>query len=404
MNRLEFKATVLAVASIIAVVPLASAQSFYSQRGIGLVHYFVSGQSAGMGGAGLAVSDKLTLNYLNPAALVNLPVTFISGNFKHESANLSSESQKAAITNSNVAGVQFHVPLRKERISLALGLTPFSEIEYSFQSSGAVAGEPFTEILQGDGGVNTAFLTMAVRPFRRVSIGVSGLFYFGSLRSIWRVLFRDQSGLLNTHQEVSQNFTAGSIRVGAQVEILSGFRIGGVYSPAVTLNTNKAVTLENVRRFSDLEDQDIDVPQAYGFGVSFFLNRKLLLAADYYVQQWSGSNLDGYANDSRRIGLGFEFSGRGNRVNSSYWSRTALRAGVYYMDLGLEDPVGERVTEMFGSVGLGLPIKWSAGRLDLALEFGRRGSLSDNPVSENVIRFSASATVGERWFYRGGPR
>ncbi len=77
-----------------------------------------------------------------------------------------------------------------------------------------------------------------------------------------------------------------------------------------------------------------------------------------------------------------------------------MRAGIYYKILGLEEPVGEKVTEIFATIGLGLPIKWSAGRLDLALETGRRGSSSQNPFRENVIRFTGSITVGEKWFLR----
>jgi hypothetical protein len=78
----------------------------------------------------------------------------------------------------------------------------------------------------------------------------------------------------------------------------------------------------------------------------------------------------------------------------------AVRAGFYYSDLGLEDPVGEAVTEKFYTFGLGLPIKWSAGRLDLAFAIGQRGTLSNNPFKENIARFTASVTVGERWFLR----
>ena len=47
-------------------------QSFYSTRGIGLVRDFVSGQSSGMGGVGIAIADPLSVNDLNPAALVEL--------------------------------------------------------------------------------------------------------------------------------------------------------------------------------------------------------------------------------------------------------------------------------------------------------------------------------------------
>jgi len=135
-------------------------------------------------------------------------------------------------------------------------------------------------------------------------------------------------------------------------------------------------------------------------GTAFFLSRKLLIAADYYVERWSDVEASSYVNDSQRIGVGFEYSGRGTGLASSYWSKMAFRAGFYYRDLGIEAPVGDSVTEVFGTIGVGFPMKWSASRIDLSLEFGQRGSLPDNPFKENVIRFSGSITVGERWFYR----
>ena len=78
----------------------------------------------------------------------------------------------------------------------------------------------------------------------------------------------------------------------------------------------------------------------------------------------------------------------------------AFRAGFYYNNLGLEDPIGEAVTEKFFTFGLGLPIKWNAGRVDLSFAFGQRGNLSSNPFKENVGKFGISVTVGERWFLR----
>ncbi len=390
---------------MIVLVPAPGvSQSFYSQHGLGLVKHFVSGQSVGMGGVGLAVADRYSLNYLNPAAVVNLPITFISGHFEHESIGLESQSQDAAISATNVAAVQFHVPLKKERVSLALALVPFSEIEYTFESRGTIGLESFTEVLEGDGGANTAILTVAIRPFQRLTVGASGLFYFGSLRNIWRVQFREGSGLINTRQEVIDNFTSGNIRIGFQFELLKDWRVAGIFSPSITLDANRSVSLVNIKKFSDFPDRDFEVPLTLGFGTSFFLGRKLLIAADYHIKRWSDANIEGYVNDSRMINLGLEFSGRDDRINSSYWSRAAVRAGFYYRDLGLEDPVGQSVTEMFGSVGVGLPIKWRAGRLDLALEFGRRGSIADNPVTEDIIRISATATAGERWFFRGNNR
>lgn len=378
----------------------AQAQSFYSSKGIGLVNYFVSGQSVGMGGIGLAYSDNLTVNYLNPAGLVSLPLTFISGNLTHQSIDLKRDTTSAALSNTNVTGFQFVIPIKTNVITMALGLNPYSTIEYSFAREDFLEDEiQYIEVVEGDGGINTGTFSVAFRPFQKLQLGVTGIFYFGNLRQIWRVLFNSDEHV-NTQDEVTQSFTAGNVRFGFQYHVLPGWTIGGVFTPSVTLDANNSVTLQGIKKFEDFPDSDLEIPWSLGVGTSVNLGKKFLIGLDYYMQKWSESNLNGFVNDSKRIGAGMEYSAKGDR-NSSYFKRMAYRAGFFYRDLGIEAPLGQKVTEMFGTVGLGLPIKWSAARIDLALEAGRRGSTTNNPYQENIIRFSATVTAGEKWFFRG---
>lgn len=379
----------------------AVAGSIYSTRGIGLVRYFVSARSSGMGGVGLANVDKLTVSYLNPAALAAIPLTTISGTFLHEAADLKGSFQNATITDSNIFGVQFVVPLKQNRAALAIGVNPYSSIEYSFTDTNPGENSS-TETVVGDGGVNTAFLSFALRPFKNLYLGATGLFYFGVIRNVHRVDF-ESSEFLDVRSEVSQSFTEGNIRFGFIYTVLPGWSIGGVFTPSVTLNADQTATLQAVGEFSDLPDRKIQIPIAFGGGTSLVLAKKLRVGVDFYMQHWSDFADEGFVNNSKRFGLGIEFSAKGT-FRDPYLSRVAYRAGLFYRDLGLEEPEGEKVTELFGSVGLGLPIKWTAARIDLALEVGRRGSVSNNPFRETVIRVTGSITVGNRWFYRGGGR
>lgn len=354
-----------------------------------------------MGGVGLATTENMTLNYLNPAALVEIPFTFISGNFLHESTDLQGSDQDAFISSTGVAGVQFAIPIKRNRAVIAIGVNPYSSIEYSFASLDTVEDKAFVEVLSGDGGVNTGFFTFSFKPIKNLYLGITGLLYFGVLKSTWQVNFLT-SDFFNTRDEIFQSFTAGNLRVGFVYHITSGWSLGGVFTPAVTLDLNKKLK-ERFGEFSDFPDSEIEIPLAFGAGTALSVGKKFVAGADFYFQKWSDFNKEGYVNDSKRIAFGFEYSGRGSS-GDSYFSRMAFRGGVFYRDLGLEDPLGEKVTELFGTIGLGLPIKWAAGRIDLAVEGGRRGSISRNPFSETVIRVTGSVTVGERWFFRGGRR
>jgi hypothetical protein len=180
-----------------------------------------------------------------------------------------------------------------------------------------------------------------------------------------------------------------------------------VFSPATSVDVDRTLALLGITSYSDFQDLNYDLPSTFGVGTSFRLATKWLLAADYYTERWQDASFqqDGYVNASQRMAFGVEYLPRPFTTEQyfsiPYFSRVAYRAGFYYRDLGLEVPLGEKVTEWFLTFGMGMPLKWAASRMDLAFEFGKRGSSDRNPVEETVSRLSISFTVGERWFARG---
>lgn len=399
MHRYQLKIFLIACCFLGIFAGQIYAGSFYSSKGIGLVRYFINGRSAGMGGVGLALVDVYAVNYLNPAPLVALPLTTLSGSFLHEATDLKNSTQDAFITDTNVYAFQFAVPLKQNRAVLALGVNPYSSIEFSFSARDSSGQKSYTEVVSGDGGVNTGFVTLAIHPYKNLYLGITGLYYFGTLKNIWRVIF-DSSQFTNTQDEVTRSFTDASVRFGMLYTILPGWSVAGVLAPRLNLDANQSITLQRITEFTDLPDSSITIPLSYGIGTALQFG-KFTLGLDYYTQRWSDFREDGFVNDSRRIAMGFEFFPKGT-ARDSYFSRVAYRAGFFYHDLGLVEANGEKVTEMFGSLGLGLPIKWGAAKLDLSLEIGKRGSLSSNTFRETVIRFMGSVTVAEKWFLRGG--
>lgn len=400
MTRRIYFIVFLVPAVITMLHASVAARSFYSTKGIGLVRHFVSGRSMGMGGAGLAVTDAVTVNYLNPATLVTLPVTVLSGNLFHEVVELDGVSPQASISDTNVGGFQLAIPVDRQRATVAFGLIPYSTIDYAFRDPGTVDDRTFTEFVSGRGGVSTGFVSVAVRPVSRFSLGVSALLYFGRLRSLWELNY-DAAEFEDTRDEISQSFAAGGVRAGFLFEVTDKWSLGGVFASAVDLNTEKELSTR-FAEFPELQEGELDIPLAFGLGTSLRLGEKFVLAADFFTQRWSEANLqsEGLVNDSKRFAVGLEFS-PSNSAEASYFERVEYRAGLFYRDLGIEQPVGQSVTEFFGTVGLGVPIKARAARIDLALEIGKRGSVPDNPIEESVIRFRTTVTAGELWFVRG---
>ena len=132
-RRIQFRHFIIACI-ICALTNALHGGSFYSSKGFGLINDFISGRSVGMGGVGLSITETFTVNYLNPASLVAIPITTLSGTFNHVNTSLKNAAQDAVINETNIRGFQFVVPLTSNRAVFSLGVNPASSVEYTFSS------------------------------------------------------------------------------------------------------------------------------------------------------------------------------------------------------------------------------------------------------------------------------
>ena len=66
------------------------AQSVFSTLGLGKMNYFLNTRSAGMGNVGLAFSNNLTYNRMNPATSAGLKETSFNAGFVFEGLKIAS--------------------------------------------------------------------------------------------------------------------------------------------------------------------------------------------------------------------------------------------------------------------------------------------------------------------------
>jgi hypothetical protein len=52
------------------------------------------------------------------------------------------------------------------------------------------------------------------------------------------------------------------------------------------------------------------------------------------------------------------------------------------------------------SLGLGLPITGSLSNLNLGLEFGKKGTTSNNLVQENYLILNVGFSLNDKWFVK----
>lgn len=386
------------------------AGSFYSSKGFGLRSYFSNSQAIGLGGTLIACADRYQINTLNPAGLVFIPITRLSGDFIHDAIWSESEGESGFSKYTNLNGMSLAIPLKKQKFVAAFNIASASQFDYNYEQPGQIDDYNYLKKIEADGGLNKISFGMGMALPKRIYVGAYFNYFFGKLEQTWGVdyvsdLIWDSSDKL-TRKMWGFNFTGGIM-----FEPISNLYLGAIYSKNYNLtiqdhiknSTIKGSTIYNVTKDKN-EEKEITLPEMLGAGVSYALKNKLRISCDYIYEPWSKFKVEDILvedfNDCHRIGAGLELLPSNNML-ASYYQKMTYRVGYFHQQLNYLDNQGNTVSEYGVSFGLGFPYYQSLGRIDLALRWGQRGYASSNPVKEDVFQLFISIAGGERWFVRG---
>ena len=101
-------------------------------------------------------------------------------------------------------------------------------------------------------------------------------------------------------------------------------------------------------------------------------------------------------NDYSRISFGGYYIPKFNSL-TNYFQRVVYRYGVKYENTGMEFS-GVPLTDLGMSFGVGLPLGKGLTHLNLGLEAGVRGEVSDALVQEKYLNVRMSMSLGDKWF------
>jgi hypothetical protein len=378
------------------------AGSLYSRRGIGLLRYRDGVRSTAMGGIGLAMTDTVYAYFLNPATMTRLNFTRIQGDFLYERASVNLPGSNGLFQDANVNSLSLAIPVKRGYV-LAFGIQPYSRSEFEFNQSQGDSTDAYVEIFRGTGGVNEFYLSFAAT-FGAVRAGATFDFYFGRINRLWRVNFTSES-LRNTEDETNNHVTGAGLHLGAQTQ-LGKWMLGAAAGLPAKLSVGTELTTAT-GFISETTDSKLKLPLWWGAGVGYAPNRHWVLGADWRTQRWSTVKaeelLGARAVDSYDFGFGLEATPSFDALNG-YFKRVSYRAGAAFRQLPYEEPAGEKIHEWTATLGFGLPFSRGFNRIDLALEIGKRGSLSSNVAEENLVMVRAAIVGSERWFQRGPRR
>lgn len=381
---------------------LLAGGSVFSSFGVGTIRFNPNVRSIGMGGTAIAVPSFININRLNPAGLIGINTTVFEGSLFYEGVTIKTEETADYSSTGNVFDAQLAIPFGN-RLTVAIGLAPFSDVQYSFTTTGKKQGGfNYDESRKGKGGLSETHISVGFKPSKKLSLGLASRFMFGNIDHRITGVF-DTSGFSDFSILQKNKFSGfqlvpgfiyneGKISVGAFTEI----------PLSMSLETEQITAYDTL---SDAGKQDVDFPVRIGIGGSYKMKEKYLFNADLIYSNWSSFKVagkkPGNLRDSFRFGLGAEILGANVAdLGIPYYKKVAYRAGLYYEALYAESVTGKPVNEYALTAGMGFPFNRGWNNCDLSFEVGKRGSIDQNLASETIYRLTISISAAQRWFVR----
>lgn len=395
----------------------AGSGSLYSRFGVGELQYSMTPQANGMGGAGIALANPFYINRDNPAMLAGISQVKLNGDlfFNTYSAKTSGASVTQSMGGFNGVGIAIPV----WQLAISSGLYPYSRLDYEQVETGKITtgtgtSTDYTFTYTGVGGLNMVPLSVGYAPLQdeklgTVRLGFSYNFMFGTFERTVKNRYTSTDFASSDYTD-RDHLSGQTLTFGLGYETKKGLfakedqlSLGLAYTTSCNLSAERRATVSastGTDTVSTLNNQGVRLPAKIAFGLAYRPNSNVTVACDVVSQKWSELkylNDDvSYRRDALRIALGAELLPTTER-RAPYWKKIAYRAGFYsnqtYLKFGSDE-----INETGVTLGFGLPFAQDASRLDLAFDYGLRGTTSNDLIKENVFRVRIGLTIGEQWF------
>lgn len=381
--------------------------SNYSIFGFGdRIHAMGAGYES-LGGTQIATPLSTGINLQNPAAWSYADRTRLQAGFRFNQITTESSQTSSSQNNGKMdgIGVLFNVDTAMG-ISIALGFTPFSTVNYAIQTPVTITLEGDSKLgaitnTSGRGGLSEVFAGVSYKIGEGVRLGASMLGLFGTINtSISTQIYTSNS--LSSEINRRDEFSGGGIRTGIIMTPVKNLTIGaaGSWYSSLDINTSqRSVSIGSILVGDTTENTELStaMPWTFGFGASYRTG-KFLIAADAVFTDYSelayreGKSV--YSGGQRftfgvsRLGTFAPGTGFGDRINFNF--------GGGYETLPFKVN-NNSVSDLFLTLGAEIPITTDA-LMGLSVTGGQRGSVGNGLVKEMFARFNVTFTINEVWF------
>lgn len=383
----------------------------YSLYGLGDLVPKGFSRNMAMGRTGIAMSSPRYMNNLNPASYHTIDsISFffdlgLTGNFVKYRTNRNPAQYGNDVNIANMA-IGFGIT---RNWKTSVGVAPFSQVGYRIQTSETVTGSPaeiFNVEINGNGGLNHFYWNNSYELFNHLALGVNFTYLFGTIQSTETSTAPFISGefILNESSYYRQIFADFGFQSWFTLAKNWNITLGGVFGQNHRINITNRFSASGGTSDADEEITDessFTLPLYIGGGISAEFKNRLTITADYIYRDWAsaGSGDNNYKYRSNNVfRLGAELiPGRYSQLG--YFGGIAYRAGIFYEESYLE--ISNTLIPEYGiTAGLGFPFLQNRTTLNIAYNYGIKGTLEKNLVRENSHSFMFSLTMHDWWFLK----
>ena len=388
----------------------------YSFYGIGVNSFKGTMDNRSMGGLNV-YSDSIHLNLTNPAAYSELKLVNYSIGVNYNNYNFKTDNTNETATSANVNYLAVGIPTK--HFNFGFGIIPQTSVGYFLTSLDETVVPEQLDRYEGEGGVNTAFLTFGFKIFKRVGFGVTANYEFGNLRHTSSRFLKDielSTRLENNSSLSGVNFVYSTL-IKEKISNKLTLQATYIFKPESKLSSNNTQilgTIPNSGGFGgDFEEIDlaalsldktkIIIPKSNSFGLGVGEETKWFIGADY--TKIAGGGLDNKLfnlknvefKEASKIAFGGFWIPKHDSF-TSYFSRIVYRAGIRFEETGLH--IQNQAINEFGiNFGFGLPFQ-GFSNINLGFELGRRGTKNAGLIQEDFFSVRLGLSLNDRWFVK----
>lgn len=395
-------------------------RSPYTVLGIGELPIRSTVNNQGMGMTGVANPTYNFVNMGNPALLTYNSIFSFDMAGYWESRGLAKNELTENHSTGNFHHIAMALPLKRNRWTMGIGVNPLSTINHQIIGIRDVPGTntQFINDLRYSGGMNEAYVAQGVRLGKYLNLGAKASYIFGGRNELNETfLLSDEVALadITTRYLQRQSYSDVSLSTGMAVVVPLKNRkqvtFGATYRLESRINGKDFSKLEQYRAAdlfvitSDTILNDVPgsllLPGELILGLSFERSDNYAVMAEFKTSDWSRfeNTLQASSEMGRRtsFSLGGQYTPDYTSINN-YLALMTYRFGVSYENTPFVVN-GQQINEVALNFGLTAPLRYNS--LNVGIQAGNRGSLSNNLIRENFFRISLGVSIGdEGWFYR----